>query len=460
MLFNSYVFILDFLPITLILYYLSAKKFGSQCARIVLILASLFFYSWWDVRNLPILLGSILVNYVLAGRILHSEGKNRKAWMILGILLDLGLLGYFKYSAFAVETVNGIFHTGFDVPQIVLPLGISFFTFTQIACLVDSYRGEVEGYNRSGYFLFVTIFPHLIAGPILYHKDMIPQFMDEKNYRINYENMNRGIAWFTLGLAKKVLIADKLSEYVGTAFANASQLSMTDAWFASFAYMLQLYFDFSGYSEMAIGLGLMLNFKLPLNFNSPYQSTSIIEFWRRWHMTLAEFMKNYVYIPLGGNRTGHHLRNIMLTMLIVGLWHAASWTFIFWGGLHGIYLCVNHLWRKAGYSMPKLIGWFVTFIAVDISRVFSRSEDFSTAFAVLSAMIGLNEPGNMQPIFPGQKIRLILILIGICVFMPSVEKIISRYFKVNKKWLIFILGLLLYSMTKLGQTGEFLYFQF
>lgn len=460
MLFNSYIFIIGFLPITLILYYLSAKKFGSQCARIVLILASLFFYSWWDVRNLPILLGSILVNYILAGRILNSEGKNRKAWLILGILFDLGLLGYFKYSAFAVETVNGLFHTGLAVPQIVLPLGISFFTFTQIACLVDSYRGEVKGYSRSGYFLFVTIFPHLIAGPILYHKDMIPQFMDEKNYRINYANMNRGIVWFTLGLAKKVLIADKLSEYVGTAFANASQLSMTDAWFASFAYTLQLYFDFSGYSEMAIGLGLMLNFKLPLNFNSPYQSTSIIEFWRRWHMTLSAFLKDYLYIPLGGNRTGHHLRNILITMLLAGLWHGAGWTFIFWGGLHGLYICINHLWRKAGRSMPKPAGWFITFMAVNIAWVFFRAEDFQTAFAVLSAMAGLNEPRNIQPIFSGQKIRLILVLIGICVFMPSMEKIISRYFKANKKWLIFILGLLLYSMTKLGHASEFLYFQF
>lgn len=460
MLFNSYVFILGFLPITLVLYYLSAKKFGSQCARIVLILASLFFYSWWDVRNLPILLGSILVNYVLAGRILHSEGRKRKAWLIPGILFDLGLLGYFKYSAFAVETMNGIFHTGFAVPQIVLPLGISFFTFTQIACLVDSYRGEVKGYSRSGYFLFVTIFPHLIAGPILCHKDMIPQFMDEKNYRINYENLNRGIAWFTLGLAKKVLIADKLSEYVGTAFAHASQLSMTDAWFASFAYTLQLYFDFSGYSEMAIGLGLMLNFRLPLNFNSPYQSTSIIEFWRRWHMTLSAFLKDYLYIPLGGNRTGHHLRNILITMLLAGLWHGAGWTFIFWGGLHGLYICINHLWRKAGRSMPKPAGWFITFMAVNIAWVFFRAEDFPTAFAMLSAMVGLSEPGDIKPVFSGQKIRLILILIGVCVFMPNAEKIISKYFRPNLACFILILGGVLYSLIKLNQASEFLYFQF
>lgn len=460
MLFNSYIFIIGFLPITLILYYLSAKKFGSQCARIVLILASLFFYSWWDVRNLPILLGSILVNYVLAGRILHSEGKSRKAWLILGILFDLGLLGYFKYSAFAVETVNGVFHTGFAVPQIVLPLGISFFTFTQIACLVDSYRGEVKGYSRSGYFLFVTIFPHLIAGPILYHKDMIPQFMDEKNYRINYENINRGIAWFTLGLAKKVIIADRLSEYVGIAFSNAAQLSMTDAWFASFAYTLQLYFDFSGYSEMAIGLGLMLNFRLPLNFNSPYQSTSIIEFWRRWHMTLSAFLKDYLYIPLGGNRTGHHLRNILITMLLAGLWHGAGWTFIFWGGLHGLYICINHVWRKAGHSMPKPMGWFITFMAVNVAWVFFRAEDFSTAFDILSAMVGLNEPGTMLSVFSWRRILFVLLLIGVCICPPSVGKVVSQYFKINKKWLACMIVLFLYSLTELSRASEFLYFQF
>ncbi len=460
MLFNSYIFILGFLPITLILYYLSAKKFGSQCARIVLILASLFFYSWWDVRNLPILLGSILVNYILAGRILHSEGKNRKAWLILGILFDLGLLGYFKYSAFAVETVNGIFHTGFAVPQIVLPLGISFFSFTQIACLADSYRGEVKGYSRSGYFLFVTIFPHLIAGPILYHKEMIPQFMDEKNYRINYANMNRGIVWFTLGLAKKVLIADKLSEYVGTAFVHASQLSMTDAWFASFAYTLQLYFDFSGYSEMAIGLGLMLNFKLPLNFNSPYQSTSIIEFWRRWHMTLSAFLKDYLYIPLGGNRTGHHLRNIMITMLLAGLWHGAGWTFIFWGGLHGLYICINHLWRKAGHNMPKPIGWFITFMAVNIAWVFFRAEDFQTAFAVIAAMFGMTAVEMPTQIFTLKRMAVIAVLIGCCAYLPGVREIEAKYFHMNRKWLIILMGLFLYTFSQCVHTSEFLYFQF
>lgn len=461
MLFNSYVFIIGFLPITLILYYLSAKKFGSQCARCVLILASLFFYSWWDVRNLPILLASILVNYVLAGCILQSGGgRTRKVWLTAGILFDLGLLGYFKYTAFAVETVNSLLQTGFAVPQIVLPLGISFFTFTQIACLVDSYRGEVKGYSKSGYFLFVTIFPHLIAGPILYHKDMIPQFMDEKNYRINYENMNRGIAWFTLGLAKKVLIADHLSKYVAEAFSHADQLSMVDAWFASFAYTLQLYFDFSGYSEMAIGLGLMLNFHLPLNFNSPYKSTSIIEFWRRWHMTLSAFLKDYLYIPLGGNRTGHHLRNIMITMLLAGLWHGAGWTFIFWGGLHGLYICINHMWRKAGRSLPKPAGWLVTFMAVNIAWVFFRADNFGTAFAVLSAMVGMPAAEIGNPIFDWKEMLKVIGFGVLCMSLPSVEVLVSKYFRANYKVLMIFIIIFLYSLTRLNQASEFLYFQF
>lgn len=461
MLFNSYVFIIGFLPITLILYYLSAKKFGSQCARCVLILASLFFYSWWDVRNLPILLTSILVNYVLAGRILQSEGRTRKAWLTVGILFDLGLLGYFKYTAFAVETINSLLQTGFAVPQIVLPLGISFFTFTQIACLVDSYRGEVKGYSKSGYFLFVTIFPHLIAGPILYHKDMIPQFMDEKNYKINFDHVQKGIIWFTLGLFKKVIIADTLSQYVNIAFSNTAHIGMGDAWLGSLAYTLQLYFDFSGYSEMAIGLGLMLNFHLPLNFNSPYKSTSIIEFWRRWHMTLSAFLKDYLYIPLGGNRTGHHLRNIMITMLLAGLWHGAGWTFIFWGGLHGLYICINHMWRKAGRSLPKPAGWLVTFMAVNIAWVFFRADDFGTAFAVLSAMCGMGQAGNDLLLYFGVKeIAIVLFSLLACLMLPPVKEIVNKYFKSNYKWLMLMLAVFLFSFYECQETTEFLYFQF
>lgn len=462
MLFNSHVFILCFLPITLILYYGIARRLGSRYARWFLVLASLFFYSWWDVRNLPILLTSILVNYGVASRILASEGRRRKAWLLAGIVFDLGLLGYFKYTAFAVDTVNRLLETGLAVPHIVLPLGISFFTFTQIACLVDSYRDEtaVRGYTKSGYFLFVTIFPHLIAGPILYHRDMIPQFMDERRYRFSYENMNRGLVWFSLGLAKKVLIADTLSVYVGDVFSKAANLSTVDAWLGSLAYTLQLYFDFSGYSEMAIGLGLMLNFTLPLNFNSPYQATSIIDFWRRWHMTLSGFLKNYLYIPLGGNRGGHHMRNILITMGLAGLWHGAGWTFIFWGALHGVFICINHLWRKAGHSLPIPVGWVLTFLSVNTAWVFFRAENFKTAFAVLSAMVGMSAGKGNTHIFDLEKAGMVLAALIICTFLPSVGRIVSGYFRPGYRWAIVVSCALFGSMINFYQGGEFLYFQF
>ena len=235
---------------------------------------------------------------------------------------------------------------------------------------------------------------------------------------------------------------------------------MPDAWFGSFAYTLQLYFDFSGYSEMAIGLGLMLNFKLPLNFDSPYQSASIIEFWRRWHMTLSGFLKNYLYIPLGGNRTGHHLRNILITMLLAGLWHGAGWTFIFWGGLHGVYICINHLWRKAGKSLPKPAGWLVTFLAVNIAWVFFRAENFENAFAVLSAMMGMTAAGELTAVFNWREILRVFGFIALCAFMPSVGTVISRYFKPDYKWLVLCMGLFWWSVSRLHQASEFLYFQF
>ena len=329
MLFNSYEFILLFLPITLIFYYGLARIFNPNIAKYFLIFASLVFYSYWDIKNVPVLFVSILVNYVLA----HYLDKNRKTSLLaLGVAFNIIYLGYFKYTDFIISNIDVLLGMNIPLHHITLPLGISFFTFTQTAYLVDVYRGETKEYSKSDYLLFVTIFPHLIAGPILYHKDMIPQFSKLDNYKLNYKNLYNGILWFIIGMFKKVIIADKLAVYANNAFNNVDKLTMLDAWGGSLAYTLQLYFDFCGYSEMAIGLGLMLNYNLPLNFNLPYRACSIIDFWRRWHMTLSAFLKNYLYIPLGGNRTGHHMRNIMMTMLLGGLWHGAGWTFVIWGG--------------------------------------------------------------------------------------------------------------------------------
>lgn len=395
MLFNSYEFLLVFLPLTLIIFYALAK-FRSMAAKIFLIFASLCFYSYWDIRNLPVLLFSIFANYVCGYAL---SRKRSKKILLLGIAFNLFFLGYYKYTDFLISNVNLLFDSRLALQHIVLPLGISFFTFTQTAYLVDVYRGETREYTKSDYFLFVTIFPHLIAGPILYHKDMIPQFSQEERYKLDYKNMVHGIIWFVIGLVKKVIIADKLAVYANLAFNSVDKLKILDAWCGSLAYTLQLYFDFSGYSEMAIGLGLMFNFNLPLNFNLPYRACSIIDFWRRWHITLSAFLKNYLYIPLGGNRTGHHLRNILLTMFLGGLWHGAGWTFIFWGTLHGIFICANHLWRKTGCSLPRWLAWLLTFNAVNLAWIFFRADNFPQALKIIRAMGDLSSFALPSSIF-------------------------------------------------------------
>ncbi len=470
MLFNSYEFIFIFLPLTLLGYYTAAKFIKNQAAKLFLILASVCFYSYWDINNLPILLISIAVNYFFGRSLTNNRSKKV---LIAGIAFNLLFLGYFKYTNFVLDNLNYLFNAGFAMQDIVLPLGISFFTFTQTAYLVDVYRGETKTYSKSDYLLFVTIFPHLIAGPILYHKDMIPQFSQAERYKINYKNLTYGILWFTVGLFKKVVIADKLAVYADKVFNNTANLTMLDAWGGSLAYTLQLYFDFSGYSEMAIGLGLMFNYNLPLNFNLPYRATSIIDFWRRWHMTLSAFLKNYLYIPLGGNRTGHHLRNIMITMFLGGLWHGAGWTFIFWGVLHGIYICINHMWRKTKYALPQWLNWLLTFNAVNIAWIFFRAASFNDAVNILTAMFDMNKfaypyskfLAKYFSVFGNKESTLIitdnlLMLIGFVVLSvlvfkkENIEKF-SVYITATIMTVIFF-----YTVLKLSSVTTFLYFQF
>lgn len=380
-----------------------------------------------------------------------------KAVLTAGVVFNLLFLAYFKYTNFIIENLNYLFNAGFTMQNIVLPLGISFFTFTQTAYLVDVYRGETKAYSKSDYLLFVTIFPHLIAGPILYHRDMIPQFTESWRYKINYKNLTYGILWFTVGLFKKVVIADKLAIYADRVFNNTTNLTMLDAWGGSLAYTLQLYFDFSGYSEMAIGLGLMFNYNLPLNFNLPYRATSIIDFWRRWHMTLSAFLKNYLYIPLGGNRTGHHLRNIMITMFLGGLWHGAGWTFIFWGVLNGIYICINHLWRKTKYVLPQWLNWFITFNAVNIAWIFFRAATFYDALNVLTAMFDIsNLTGGVIALKHIGGLLGVMIIVLLAIDTVKVEK----RFTPNYCWLIVLILMFIYPVLKLGQVTQFLYFQF
>lgn len=469
MLFNSYEFIILYLPITLILYYQLAKRISNSAAKNFLIFASLCFYSYWDVKNLPILLTSILVNYLFG----HFLSKNRSKFILTaGIAFNLLFLGYFKYTDFVLQNLNSLAGTAFELQSIVLPLGVSFFTFTQTAYLVDVYRGETKEYTKSDYLLFVTIFPHLIAGPILYHKDMIPQFSLADNYKINYKNLAYGIVWFTIGLFKKVVIADKLAVWANQVFNNTSNLTMLDAWGGSLAYSLQLYFDFSGYSEMAIGLGLLFNYNLPLNFNLPYRATSIIDFWRRWHMTLSAFLKNYLYVPLGGNRCGHRMRNILITMFLGGLWHGAGWTFIFWGVLHGIFICINHLWRKTKIVLPKFLCWLLTFNAVNIAWIFFRANSFESAMSIMRAMFDVKNivlPYNKyvakycDVISDGHTILsfsdwLNIIIALVVSFIIFKKEKVEKYNPVIVACITSII--FIFSVINFNQKSEFLYFQF
>ncbi len=394
MLFNSYAFIFLFLPIVLAGYF-ALGRLGNLAPVIWQALASLAFYSVTNWQFVLLLLASVAFNYVI-GLLLISKRLRavpRFAVLTIGVAGDLLVLGTFKYAGFLAANLNAMFSTGFAV-NILLPVGISFYTFTQIAFLVDAYRGEVSRYALPHYALFVTYFPHLIAGPILHHKDMIPQFERAAAKRPDPHLILCGLIIFAIGLFKKTCLADGIQPLVTLAFGPNAP-SFDQAWIGALAYTFQLYFDFSGYSDMAIGISLMFGIFLPLNFNSPYKATSIIDFWRRWHMSLSQFLRDYLYIPLGGNRHGRTLRyvNLMITMLLGGLWHGAAWTFVAWGALHGAYLCINHAWSNYGptvaprFARPANIAAFIlTFLSAVVAWVLFRADSMSSAMYVLSRM--------------------------------------------------------------------------
>ena len=391
MLFSSYIFIFAFLPITLFVYYYLNHKHMTEASKAFLVLASLFFYSWWNIGYLPIILVSMLFNYVI-GVSLSLEDKKikvkRKTLLIIGIVSNILLLGYFKYADFLIENVNMLTRAHIPLLHLALPLAISFFTFQQIAYLADSYKGETKEYDFLNYANFVTFFPQLIAGPIVHHSEMMPQFSKMRNKVKNYQNIALGLFIFSIGLFKKVVIADSFSIWVTQGFDVANSLNFFDAWATSLSYTFQLYFDFSGYTDMAIGVALLFNIKLPINFNSPYKAINIQDFWRRWHITLSRFLREYVYIPLGGNRKGsiHTYTNLMATFIIGGIWHGAGWTFIFWGFLHGLALVVQKMWNSVGLNMHNVLAWIITFNFINIAWVFFRAKEWKDALKVLHGM--------------------------------------------------------------------------
>jgi alginate O-acetyltransferase complex protein AlgI len=441
MLFNSYSFIFIFLPIVLAGFFLIGSRGHHRIAIAWLVGASLFFYGWWNPAYLGLILGSILFNYAIGVALGGQQQLGTGRWLLaFGVAGNLGLLGYFKYANFFVDNIDLFTGADFHLGKIILPLAISFFTFQQIAYLVDAWKGETREYNFLHYCLFVTFFPQLIAGPIVHHKEMLPQFSKDWIYRLDYEHLAVGVTIFTVGLFKKVVLADGVAGYATPVFSAAEtgvDLEFHEAWIGALAYTFQLYFDFSGYSDMAIGLARMFGIRLPLNFNSPYKANNIIEFWRCWHMTLSRFLRDYLYFPLGGNRKGKPRRyiNLMITMLLGGLWHGAGWTFIMWGALHGFYLVVNHAWHGlrrlfniasgestvAGRGVARLI----TFTAVVVAWVFFRAESLDGAVRILSAMSGGNGFSLSAPWTDGPRMLTMLLLLA--WYTPNTQQMMARY---------------------------------
>lgn len=479
MLFNSYEFIFLFLPITWLLFRLVSAFHFARTGIALLILASLIFYSYWNPPFVLLIAASISFNFMYGKILERKEGASLiKLWV--GIAINLGLIGYFKYAGFIIENVNWLLNADFGIPNMFLPLGISFFTFQQVAYLVDCYNGRTEEKSLLNYCLFVTFFPQLIAGPIVHHREMMPQFADKKILTLHPAHLSKGFFIFSVGLFKKVIIADTLSPWVAQVFDNGADPMMMAAWVGVIAYTLQIYFDFSGYTDMAIGIGHLFNIELPVNFDAPYKSKSIVEFWRRWHITLSRFLKDYLYIPLGGNRKGtlHRYVNLMLTMFLGGLWHGAAWTFVFWGMLHGTYLCINHAWgalcKKMNLKLPTPIAWMFTFTAVVVAWVFFRAENFDKAISIIKSMMGLNgveviseflnhtAANDYLPMISYNEKPLILIaLLVICVTFPVSWRFGREKLEVYPFFAAFqAAAMYLISIMSLTRISEFLYFQF
>ncbi|NNF17936.1 MAG: MBOAT family protein [Gammaproteobacteria bacterium] len=508
MLFNSYEFIFAFLPITLAMFWVLRAKTGHGSAVLWLVLCSLFFYGWWKPIYLFLLLISIVVNYSLSRWLADTRSKTL---LVLGVTFNLGLLGYFKYFNFFAQNLSGIIPALANVEAIFLPLAISFFTFQQIAFLADTWQGKSDKRPFLEYMLFVCFFPQLIAGPIVHHSEMLPQFGMLRKFR--HSDLACGASMFAIGLFKKAVLADGIAVYANPVFqaaADGASPTFFHAWIGALAYTFQLYFDFSGYSDMAIGLARMFGIKLPANFNSPYKARTISDFWRRWHMTLSRFLRDYLYIAMGGNRHGTTRRytNLFVTMLLGGLWHGAGWTFVVWGGLHGLYLVIQHAWtgmrrrlfgtRQSRWYTQQL-AQLTTFFAVVIGWVFFRASDFDSAWRILGGMFGvngitvpsaiLNAATGLQPVLSGLGITAdggsgklfvfgslwIVLLFMIAWFGPNSQSLLKEHEPVlesgniapsrlrwapARPWAIACGVLLAIGILALPEVSEFLYFQF
>lgn len=485
MLFNSYLYIFIYLPVVFSGYFLLTRWRFVWGSRAWLVFASLYFYGHWNFRHLPLILGSMVFNYWV-GNLLANSGRGqgqKRNILIGGIFLNFGLLGYYKYYDFFAENLNALTGSNFELIHVILPLAVSFFTFQQVAYLVDSYNGHTSEYDFSNYCLFVSFFPQLIAGPIVHHKEMMPQFTKLRNVVVNWKNVGKGLMLFSVGFFKKAVIADTLAEWVGPGFDQAVHLDFLAAWVTSLCYTFQLYFDFSGYTDMAIGSALLFNIQLPWNFNSPYKALNIQDFWRRWHMTLSRWLRDYLYIPLGGNRKGR-LRtylNLFMTFLLGGLWHGAGWTFIAWGAMHGVGMSVHKFWSGRGWRMPVFPAWLLTFLFVHCSWVFFRAGSFADAMRVFKGMMGINglvlplsstmnlsdnlagwlRSGDLLATIDGKLATLIWVfVVGGLTIAAKNSNMLNQQFRPCRKYLVFAVFLFFMGVLHLNKISKFLYFNF
>ncbi len=464
MLFTSHVFTLVFLPIVMSLFLLCYRYLGLRSALSSLTIASLIFYGWWNPVYLWLIGFSIVINFVTGHFLSTVENQQQRRWILIsGIIINLSLLGYFKYSQFLLDNLNTLFGLELTINPVILPLAISFFTFQQISYVVDVYRNKDVHYQFSDYILYVTFFPQLIAGPIVRHNNIIPQFSAPYADQEKSVWISRGLVLFSIGLFKKVVLANALEDMSSPYFdsvVSGADTAFVDSWQAALAFTLQIYFDFSAYSDMAIGLALMFGFTIPANFNIPYSAFDIQEFWRRWHISLSTFLRDYLYIPLGGNRFGlmRQVQALTITMFLGGLWHGASWSFVVWGVLHGTALALHVVWQKSGLRLPKPVGWLVLSLFLVFTWILFRIQDFSIALDIMQSMYHITAVDFTHLDMDNWKI---IIIAGIIATLgPS-----STTFALNllKPKLIYAIGfgfLLVYLIVITGyEAREFIYFQ-
>jgi len=493
--FNSYKFIFIFLPISLTIYFYLNYKNQAKISKILLIVVSIVFYSYYFPKYLFLLLFSICFNYLISKSIIGNKSENNKILLLLGILINLLILGFFKYLAFFNSLYYFLFGSQLNLKGFIFPLGISFFTLSQIKYLIDVYRIRSINYSFINYLLFVSFFPYIISGPIESHNQIIPQFDEKHNHRVNYCNLSLGLFLFLIGLLKKVIIADSFSSMVNSGFDLSSKLTFIESWMTSLAYTFQIFFDFSGYSDMALGIALMLNISIKINFLSPYKSTNIADFWKEWHISLSTWLRDYLFLPVAyilsrkikkekisniKTTTLVYSVGIIITMLLAGIWHGANWTFVFWGLLHGIALVIYRIWCSTKLKMPKALSWLITFNFINLSWIFFRAKNFTSAINILKGMIGKNgivlptiltskvhflskygfKFGGMLENINGDALSIVLIFFGFVLLKIPNSKDLSINFDCNLKKLVLMIVVGWIAILGVTRFNSFLYFKF